>query len=122
MVGQAPLKDYHQGLYLWVVSQLPLVSPGGFPSTARGSNLGSFQIIASSSGLGHVKFCMCPSSVDSFFSPQPSSFVNLQRQMFLGLILLVQDLWPGEPNIGLNPLTPRGKTLKLLLSSYFWVT
>ena len=87
---------------------MPPASLGGSP---RSADPGSVQITVPVLGLGvceilcaHFKSRVSVSY--SLLALLYSSPIGLQSQMVPGLVFLVQDSQPGEPEVGLGPLVP----------------
>ena len=113
-------------LSLWE-SSLPPASPGGSPELVSGSDPGFLQMTASVPSPGVCEILCTPlkSRVSVSYSPLAlpyTSPIGLQSHMFWGLVLLVQDPWAGELNVGLRPITSCGKFLQLWLSSHSLAT
>ena len=90
----------HNGCYQCLCPQSELqllpVSLGGSPRSAGGSDPGTFQITASSLGLGACEILCVPlkSGLSISYSPlalPKVSTTGFQSQTFWGLIFLVQD-------------------------------
>ena len=93
-------------------------SSGDSPTSASGSDPGSFQITASALGPGVCEILWVPfmSGISISHSSLPLwklSPAGFQSQIFWGLIFLVPDPWAGDLSAGLRPLAPWGEALQL---------
>ena len=100
---------------------MPPLAWRGSPRSVSGSDPGSFQITVSVLDFRTGKILHTPFKRGVSSSPPALLYASptcLHSQTFRGLVVLVQDLQAGDPDVGLRPFSP----MHLRLPSHLWVS